>query len=77
MMATLPSGDPLHPSMSGDQVDPALVLAAVRQVYLELTTRYNQAKFGHDPVGRRAVGECRHAVGAVMATWEHAANHTP
>jgi len=26
-MATLPSGDPLRLSMSGDQVDPVLVLA--------------------------------------------------
>ncbi|MDA8103515.1 MAG: hypothetical protein M0Z34_11185 [Nitrospiraceae bacterium] len=54
-MASFPSDDPLHPSMSGDDADPILVIEEIEKLYREIGDRYNTAKFGQDPVGRRAI----------------------
>jgi len=68
-MASFPSSDPLHPSMSGDDADPTLVLTEIQKLYREIRAHYDQAKWGQDPVGRRALGECLDAIGAVVDRW--------
>jgi hypothetical protein len=42
--------------MSGDDADPVLVAAVLDSFVKELRGRYEEAKFGSDPVGRRAYG---------------------
>jgi len=73
-MANIPSSDPLHPSMSGDDVDPALVLTEIQKLYQEIQGRYGKAKWGQDPVARRALGECLDAIRAVADRWVAAAH---
>jgi len=68
-MANTPSSDPLHPTMSGDDVDPALVLTEIQKLYQQIRGRYDQAKWGQDPVGRRALGECLDAIGTLADRW--------
>lgn len=69
-MPGIPSFDPLDEAMSGQAADPQLVVAEVLKVYRELRARYDAAKFGGDPVGRRALGECCDAIGGVLERWQ-------
>jgi hypothetical protein len=55
--------------MSGDDADPVLVAAVLDSFVKELRRRYDEAKFGSDPVGRRAYGEVLDAVSPIWQRW--------
>lgn len=60
--------------MSGDDADPSLVAHEIDRVYRTLQERYDKAKFGMDPVGRRALGECVDVVGKLWEKWQSRAS---
>jgi hypothetical protein len=55
--------------MSGDDADPVLVVAVLDSFVKELHGRYDAAKFGSDPVGRRAYAEVLNAVIPIWERW--------
>jgi len=69
----MPSFDPTDPSMSGHDADPALVFEVVDREMKEMRRRYRAAKFGADPVGRKALGELLDAIDPVWIRWGLAA----
>ena len=65
----IPSFDPLDQSMSGDDVDPALVHEEIRKVYDDLRKRYEAARSSADPAGRKAMGACCDAIDRLQTEW--------
>jgi len=65
----LPEQRPAASLDEGDDADPTLVLTEIQKLYREIRAHYDQAKWGQDPVGRRALGECLDAIGAVVDRW--------
>jgi hypothetical protein len=65
----VPSFDPLDPTMSGDNVDPALVQQELTKVYSALRKMYADAISSADPVGRVALGVCCDAISRLQLEW--------